>query len=154
MILLALMAILLDGAIAVPPSHWQAIDVEVEKAGSVVEASFSVANEETKVEAILVTRREAGRFNAGKSYTALSRTGYTSSGKLRYEVDQAGDYILLLDNRIDARRAAEVSMKLTVREPASIIAVTVPPQRRAVIIFLSLLFFVAVVMYSARQFMR
>ena len=35
-----------------------------------------------------------------------------------------------------------------------IIAVTLPSQNRAVIVALSMLFFVAVVMYSARQFMR
>jgi hypothetical protein len=154
MILLALMAILLDGVVTVPPSHWRAVEVEVPKAGAIVEASFTVPADDAAVEAILVTRKEADRFHAGKSYKALSRTGYQTSARLRYEVDQAGRYILLLDNRIEGRRATPVSVKINVREPASVIAITVPPQRRAVIIFLSLLFFVAVVMYSARQFMR
>ncbi len=154
MILPALLAILLDGVVTVPPSHWRAIDVPVPKAGSVIEASFTVPDEASGVEAILVTREGADRFNAGRSYQALARTGYEKSGKLRYEVEQAGDYILLMDNRIEGRKDTEVSVKISLREPGSVIAITLSPQRRAVIIVLSLLFFLGVVMFSARQFMR
>ncbi len=154
MILLALLAILTDGVVSVPASRWSAIEVAVEQAGTVIEASFSVPSGATAVEAILATRDEAARFNAGRSYHALCRSGYVTEGKLRCEVEQTGEYILLLDNRIEGRRPAEVSVKINVQQPASVIAVTLPAQRRAVIIALSLLFFVAVVMYSARQFMR
>ena len=154
MILLALLAILTDGIVSVPASHWSAIDLPVSQAGSTVEASFSVPQGATAVEAIIVTRRDADRFNAGRSYHPICRSGYLTEGRLRCEIEQKGDYILLLDNRIEGRKATEVTLKINVREPASIIAITVPPQKRAVIIALSLLFFVAVVMYSARQFMR
>jgi hypothetical protein len=154
MILLALLAILTNGVISVPASHWSAIEVPVVQPGTMIEASFSVPNGATAVEAILVTRKEADRFNAGRSYHPLCRSGYQTEGKLRCEAEQKGDYVLLIDNRIEGRKPAEVSVKISVREPASIIAVTIPPRKRAVIIALSMLFFVAVVMYSARQFMR
>ena len=124
------------------------------QSGTVIEASFSVPSGGTAVEAILVTRKEADRFNAARSYHALCRSGYQTEGKLRCEAEQKGDYVLLIDNRIEGRRPTEVSVKINMREPASIIAITVPPGKRAFIIAFSLLFFVAVVMYSARQFMR
>jgi len=154
MILLALLAILTDGVVSVPASHWSAIDLPVAQAGTVVEATFSVPRGGTAVEAVLVTRRDADRFNVGRSYHPVCRSGFVTDGKLRCEVDQKGEYILLLDNRIEGRRPTEVNLRIALREPASIIAITVPPQKRAIIIALSLLFFVAVVMYSARQFMR
>ena len=154
MILLALLAILTDGVVSVPASRWSAVDVPVTQAGTVIEATFSVPSGYTAVEAILVTRKDADRFNAGRSYHPLCRSGYQTEGKLRCEAEQKGDYVLLLDNRIEGRKPAEVSVRIDVREPASMIAVTLPAQKRAVIIALSLLFFVAVVMYSARQFMR
>ncbi len=154
MILLALLAILTDGVVSVPASRWSAIEVPVNQSGTVIEASFSVPSGGTAVEAILVTRKEADRFNAARSYHALCRSGYQTEGKLRCEAEQKGDYVLLIDNRIEGRRPTEVSIKINMREPASIIAVTIPAQKRAVIIAFSLLFFVAVVMYSARQFMR
>jgi hypothetical protein len=154
MILLALLAILTDGVVSVPASHWSAIDVPVAQSGTIVEVLFSVPSGATAVEAILVTRKDADRFNVGKSYHPLCRSGYQTEGKLRCEMEQKGDYILLLDNRIEGRKPVEVSVKIAMREPASIIAITVPPGKRAVIIALALLFFVGVVMYSARQFMR
>ena len=154
MIPLALLAILTDGVLSVPASRWSAIDVPVNHSGTVVEASFSVPSGNTAVEAILVTRKDADRFNAGRSYQPVCRSGYQTEGKIRCEAEQKGDYVLLIDNRIEGRKATEVSVKISLREPASIIAITVPPQKQAIIISLSLLFFVAVVMYSARQFMR
>ncbi len=154
MILLALLAILTDGVVSVPASHWSAIDVPVTQSGTVIEASFSVPSGDTAVEAILVTRKDADRFNAGRSYQPLCRSGYQTEGKLRCEAEQKGDYVLLIDNRIEGRKPAEVSVKISMREPASIIAVTIPARKRAIIIALGMLFFVAVVMYSARQFMR
>ena len=88
------------------------------------------------------------------SHHPLCRSGYQTEGKLRCEAEQKGDYVLLIDNRIEGRKPAEVSVKISLREPASIIAVTIPARKRAIIIALGMLFFVAVVMYSARQFMR
>jgi len=154
MILLALLVLLADGVISVPASHWSAVDVRVAKAGSVVDTTFSVPSGATGVEAILVTRRDAERFNSGRSYQPICRSGYQTEGRFRCEVMQSGDYILLLDNRMEGRKPAEVTVKIHVREPDSVIAITVPPAKRALIIALSMLFFVAVVMYSARQFMR
>ena len=154
MILLALLAVLTDGVLSVPASRWSSIDVPVNQPGTVIEALFSVPSGDTAVEAILATRKNAERFNAGRSYNPLCRSGYQTEGKLRCEAEQKGDYVLLIDNRIEGRKPAQVSVRISLREPASIIAVTVPPQKRAIIIALSLLFFVAVVMYSARQFMR
>ena len=154
MILMALLAILTNGVVSVPASRWSAIDVPVPHAGTVVEVTFSVPSGYTAVEAVLVTRKDADRFNGGRSYHPLCRSGYQTEGKLRCEAEQKADYVLLLDNRIEGRKSAEVSVKIDLREPASIIAVTLPAQNRAIIIALGLLFFVAVVMYSARQFMR
>ena len=154
MILLALLAILTDGVISVPASRWSAIEVPVNQSGTVIEASFSVPSGDTAVEAILVTRKEADRFNAARSYHALCRSGYQTEGKLRCEAEQKGDYVLLIDNRIEGRRSTEVSVKINMREPASIIAVTVPPGKRAIIIALSLLFFVAVVISFLGRLMR
>ncbi|MEO8128732.1 MAG: hypothetical protein ABJF23_25330 [Bryobacteraceae bacterium] len=154
MILLALFAVLADGVISVPASHWSAVDVSVSKPNSVVDTTFSVPSGATGVEAILVTRHEAERYNAGRSYQPICRSGYQTEGRLRCEAEQKGDYILLIDNRLEGRKPAEVSVRINVRLPASVIAITVPPAKRAVIIALSLLFFVAVVMFSARQLMR
>jgi hypothetical protein len=108
----------------------------------------------TRSEAILLTRRDAERFNQGRSYHPLASTGFQNTARLRYEIDEPGDYVLLLDNRLESGRTTDVSLKINLRDPPSIVAGTVSPERRQVVITLSLLFFLGVVMFSARQFMK
>src|SRR4051794_4455422 len=115
MILLALLVMLTDGIVSVPPSHWSAIEVPVQQAGTVVEVSFSVPSGATSVETMLVTRKDAERFNAGRSNHPLCRSGYQTEAKFRCEVDEKGDYVLLVDNRMEGRKAAEVSVKINLR---------------------------------------
>ena len=152
--LLALLAILTDGVVSVPPSHWTVVDVPISKPGTVVNIEFSVPSGATSVETMLMTRREAERFNAGRSNSAVCRSGYQTEGRLHCEVEQQGDYVLLIDNRIEARKPAQVSLKVNLIPPWGVVATTVPPAKQAIIIAFGLLFFVAVVMFSARQFMR
>ncbi len=154
MIVLALLAVLLDSVVPVQPSSWRAIEVKIDKPETTVECAYSVEQDAARVEAILLTRHDAERFNQGKSYHPLASTGFQTEGKLRYEIDQPGDYVLLLDNRLESRKATDVSLKINLREPPSIVVGTVSPERRQVVITLSLLFFLGVVMFSARQFMK
>src|SRR4051812_4848308 len=112
MIQLALLVILADGVISVPASHWSAVDVPVAKPDSIVDTTFSVPSGATGIEAILVTRKDAERFNSGRSYRPICRSGYQKEGRFRCEVVQAGDYILLLDNRLEGRKSTEVTVKI------------------------------------------
>jgi hypothetical protein len=154
MIVLALLAVLVDSVVPVKPSSWSAIEVKVEKPGTTVECSYNVDRDAVRVEAILLTRHDAERFNQGRSYHPLASTGFQTTARLRYEIDEPGDYVLLLDNRLESGRTTDVSLRINLRDPPSIVAGTVSPERRQVVITLSLLFFLGVVMFSARQFMK
>ena len=154
MIALALLAVLVDTVVPVQPASWRAIEVKIEKPDTTVDCSYSVEQDSARVEAILVSRHDAERFNQGRSYHPLASTGFQTAAKLRFEIDQPGDYVLLLDNRLETHRSTDVSLKINLREPPSIVAATVSPERRQVVITLSLLFFLGVVMFSARQFMK
>ena len=154
MIVLALLAVLVDSVVPVQPSSWRAIDVKIAKPGTTVECSYNVDQAAVRVEAILVTRHDSERFNQGRSYHPLASTGFQNAAKLRFEIDEPGDYVLLLDNRLEGQRATDVSLKINLRDPPNIVAGTVSPERRQVVITLSLLFFLGVVMFSARQFMK
>jgi hypothetical protein len=154
MIPFALLAVLLNSTVSVPRSHWQAIEVKIEKPNTVVECSVSVPGETARVDAIFMSRAAAERFNQGRSYTALYSTGFQTSAHFRYDVDQPGDYILMLDNRIEGRSATKVDVRIDLWSTNPAIVQTVPPRKRAIIIGLSLLFFATVAAYSARQFFR
>ena len=151
MLLFALLAILLDSTVTVPKSHWTAIKTDVPLAGTTVDCSIQVENDESKVDVILVTRKDAERFHVGRSFHPLYQTGFQSSARFRFTVDQPGEYVLLLDNRLEARHDTKVALKVDLWNPAQVHPVTLSPQRRQVIIVSSILFFLGVVAFSARK---
>ena len=66
--------------------------------------------------------RKAERFNRGRSIQALFTSGFNESAtQFRVLIPDAGDYILLLDNRLEARFPAEVAsgLRLLTRQLAS-----------------------------------
>ena len=82
----------------------------------------------------------------------------TDTSQHRFVADAAGamrDYVLVLDNRIEARFPAEVSLRVELsipkRWPKS---ARFPRERRRATVALSLLFFGAVVVFSAAKFLR
>ncbi|MGH9630054.1 MAG: hypothetical protein ACRD7E_17190 [Bryobacteraceae bacterium] len=149
-----MLTVLLEGVVSVPKSGWQGIAVDIERHGTIVECSFSVPQHASRVQASLVTRADAERFDRGRSYRPLYSRGFQKSGRFHYQVQDAGPYVLLLDNRIEGRSRTEVSIKIDLLHPSAVAVTTVPPERRRTIVALSLLFFGAVVVYTASRFLK
>jgi hypothetical protein len=154
MVLLAFVTVLLQGSLSVEHGHWRAVDVNVPEAGTEIRCTFSVPEGASRIQAALVTLRDAERFSQGKSMEALASTGFAHEGTLRYIPEQAGPYVLLLDNRIEGRRPTNVSVKIELLRPERREARTVPEPRRRIVVLASVLFFLGVVAYSARKLMR
>ena len=92
--------------------------------------------------------------STGRSFQPLYSTGFQSSTRFRYDIDQPGEYVLLLDNRLEGRGPTPVKVRIELWNPGAVQARTVPKERQRIVIGLSLLFFAAVVAFSARQFLK
>jgi hypothetical protein len=153
MILLALATVLLEGSISVPHSHWRAIDVPVVQPGAEIRCSFEVAEQASMIQAMLVTLEDAERFSQGRSFDTLASTGFDRDATLHYRAEQPGKYVLVLDNRIEGRRPTEVKLKVELVPPEVKSVQMLPPERRHLVVLVSVLFFLGVVAYSARKLM-
>ena len=151
---LALLVVLANGLVTVPASHWQAVAVEVPQNGSTVFCTFEVRSGAERIQALLVSRAQAERLNRGRRVNFLYATGYERSDSFRVRVDDAGSYVLLLDNRLNGRTPAEVALRLEVTHPRSIEVREASPERRRAVVALSLLFFGAVLVFSAREYFK
>lgn len=154
MTLLALFFVVSHSVITVPPAHWTTVPVPVPQNRSTIHVSFDVADGEPEVQAIILERAQAERFNRGLSNRTLLTSGFRKSDRFRVLVPEAGDYVLLLDNRLNADSAARVSLQLEVSHPDNVGVTTVPPARRRATEALSLLFLGAVIVFSAVKFLR
>src|SRR5881628_3789373 len=112
MLVFALLAILMDSTVSVPKSHWLGVKTQVPLAGTTVDCTIQVEHDSAKVDAILMTREDAERFNRGRSYHPLYQTGFQNSARFRYTVEQPGEYILMLDNRLEGRHETKVAVKV------------------------------------------
>lgn len=149
-----LLFLLTQTVLKVPPSHWTAIELKVPQHGSTVHLSFDVRSSDSRIQAMILSRTEAERFHRGRSARPLFATGFERSADHRVYVPDAGDYVLMLDNRLEGRFATEVALKFDVSHPTDVRVRTVPPERRRATVALSLLFFGAVVVLSAVKFLR
>lgn len=154
MIAVLLLAILFDQTLEVPASRWKTIDLPVAAADMLLEASYSVPSSTSRVALILLTREDALRFESGRSIWPLESTGWSYDGRLRHRFQRAGSYALVLDNRIEGRRPTAVALKVELTSAGEVTVRELSPQRRTIVITISLLLFVAIVMFAARQFMR
>ena len=153
MVLLAIATLFWEGAVSVPPSHWKLVDIPVDQPGVEIRCTFTVAEDSSSIHAQIVTAKNAERFSHGQSFSALASSGFEREGTLRYFADEPAKYYLLLDNPIEARRPANVALKIELNRPDRVPARTLPPRERHMIVLLSILFFLGVVAYSARKLM-
>jgi hypothetical protein len=97
------------------------------------------------VQALLLTRTAAERFHRGRSFEPICSSGFQS--------DIRGSYVLIVDNRIEARPAT-LHLRVHLQTPPDVIVRELPPQRRQAVVALSIAFFGAVLLFSARQFLK
>jgi hypothetical protein len=152
--ILALVVLLADGLVSVPPSEWKAVAVKIDRNNSTVHCAFDVRTKTTKVQAWLMERSQAYRFNRGRAVNALYSTGFETSARFRVRVQDAGEYVLMLDNRLEGRWPAEVALRIELSNPQDENVRELSPERRRTIVAISLIFFGAVVVFAARQFLK
>jgi hypothetical protein len=154
MLFLALLAVLMDSSVTVPRSHWIAIEVKIQKPRTIVECSVDVEGGSSTLDALLMSRADAERFNRGRSFHPLYSTGFQNSSRVRHDVEYPGDYVLLLDNRLEGRGDTKARVRIELWNTDAAKVTTVPPEKRRWIIGLSLLFFAGVAAFSARKLMK
>src|SRR5262245_2118784 len=151
---LAFLVLLTESLVSVPPSHWTAIKLDVPQARTTVHGSFRVEGDGSRGPAIVLSRGEAERFNRGRSIQPLYMSGFVKSDSFHVFVPEAGDYVLLLDNRLEGRHPTPVKLRFDLSYPHDVRVQTVSWERKRVVVALSLFFFGAVVTFSAAKFLR
>jgi hypothetical protein len=103
---------LLNETIQIPRSQWRSFKVEVRERPATVEVDFKVLSGRSGVRVVFMTNENAERFEKRESYEVLDQTGYEGQGTFQYLVAIAGEYRILLDNRLEGREPAEAQVKV------------------------------------------
>ncbi|MGD0199563.1 MAG: hypothetical protein ABSD27_02315 [Bryobacteraceae bacterium] len=140
---------LIQETVEVPPGQWRAFDITLGQQPAVVECSFAVVSGRSGVRLALMPRPEMGRLGWSRPHRGMISTGYEREGGFRVAVPK-GAYTLVVDNQLEGREPARVELSVAlVFTPESSAPQVLSPRRRAVVVALSLAFFVVVAFYAA-----
>lgn len=147
---------LLDEVVRIPASKYGLVDVMMRQQAATIDCEFQVQRGGEGVRLALMTRANARRLLAGRTYQALSTTTFLKSGRFRFPVDEPGEYVLVLDNQVEGRKPADVALKVSLifGEGSGAGVQELSPQRRYVVIAVSLLVFLAITAVTAAKLRR
>jgi hypothetical protein len=143
---------LVEETIVVPPGGQQAVGVVLKQRAADVLCSFSVVSEGPRVRLALVRMSPS----EGTATRTLAVTAYQKSGGLRYGVGEPGEYAVIVDNRQERRRPAAVALRVSLMftEGRSGAVRVLSAERRLAVVVLSMLGFLAIVVWSGKRLLR
>ena len=145
---------ILDETVTVPAADWKAFEIPLRQRPARIDCGFEVESGGSGVRLLLIERAELERMSAGQGYHTLAATAYQRSGGFAYRAPP-GDYVIVADNRMEGRGPAEVRLEVElVFDGGGELPRTLSPERRAVVVGLSILFFGAVALFAGGPLWR
>ena len=147
---------LTDEVYEIPANQCWHVEVNLRQKPAEVSASFQVESGPRQVRVALMTRDNLDRLYNDMPHGVLAVSGPAKSGSLVYRISRAGDYGLVVDNRVDGSRSAAVHLRITLdfaAHPETGLT-QISPQRQLSVIAMSCAFFIGVAAYSARKLWR
>lgn len=102
---------LIERTVQVQPAGIQPVDLTIPPPGGRLSCEYSVLGDAAGVRLVLAAREEAARWKRGEGHSILAATSYARDGVLAPLEPRAGDYSLVIDNRLEGRGAAVVRLR-------------------------------------------
>jgi hypothetical protein len=145
---------LADEVYRIPPHYWRYMELGLKQRPALVNARFEVDEGPPRVRLALMTQGDLEGLRTGLPHRWLSVTPAGPSGRVLYDLPQAGDYVLVVENRGAAAAVVHLRVLLDFSGRHSLTVTQITPRRRAVVVGTSLVVFFAIVTYSARRLLR
>lgn len=141
-----------DRKVRIPAADSQGLELTVRNRPGAVSLRYHMIQGEAGIRAVVIAKADQPRFRNGRPVKELASTPYARSGQLKVHLTTPGDYVIILDNRAEARASAHVQVSGHVtydREPVT--AWELPPLRRYAVVALSLALFLGVGWWSGSR---
>jgi hypothetical protein len=145
---------LADETYRIPPHYWRYMELGLRQRPALVNARFEVDEGPSRVRLALMTRDELERMRNGQPRSPLVVSPAGAAGRVIYEVAEAGDYVLVVENRAAEASVVHLRVMLDFAGTSTMHVTQISPLRRTVVVGLSLAFFLAIVSYSGRRLLR
>jgi len=148
--------VLVDEDFQIPASEWRYVELSLRQKAAIVTADLQIQSGSHELRLALMRREDLERLRQDRPHGVLAATDPGESGRLRYTVRVAGDYVLLIDNRGSPAQPAKAHLRValdfgTAAGPA---VWELSERRRIAVIAISFAVFFGIVGYSARRLLR
>ena len=109
------------------------------------------------VRVAVMNEEEFRRFRAGQPHRAIASSAYRREGNLRTRLAEPGGYAVIIDNRLEGRRKSRVEMEVTLTtgpDPENLPVDYASPQKRLIVVSVSLAGFLLILVLSGRALWR
>ena len=147
---------LVDDVFRIPGGEWRYVELGLRQKPAFVSADFDVRSGSRQVRLALLRRDDLERLREDRPHGVLAATDPGASGRLKYQVRVAGDYVLLIDNREARDRPAEAHLRVALDfglSPGPAVS-RLSLQRQIAVIAISFAVFFGIVGYSTRRLLR
>jgi hypothetical protein len=145
-----------DDNVVVGPSRFRTLDLSLPEEPARVVCSFEVLNGGSGVRAVLLKQEDAERWLRGEAHQVEASTPFLRRGAFSHKPRDPDHYLIVLDNRIEARSPAEVRLLVRLvygNSPSGRIS-TADPRKGQLLVWSSFGLFTLLAIYSGRLIHR
>lgn len=145
-----------DDNVIVGPSRFRTLDLALPEEPARVVCSYEVITGGSGVRAVLLKKEDAERWLRGEAHQVEASTPFLRRGAFSHKPLEPDHYLVVLDNRLEARSMAEVHLLVRVvygDGPAGHIS-TADPRKGQILVWSSFGLFALLAVYSSRQIHR
>lgn len=141
-----------DRTVRVPAADIRGLELTIKNRPGTIDMRYRTEDAASRVRAVVLAKADQPRFRAGRTVAELVSTPYAREGSLKLHLITPGDYVIILDNRPDARHDAQVRVRgQIVYDGEPVTAWELPPHRKAAVMTASLAVFFALFWWSGRR---
>jgi hypothetical protein len=145
--------VVFDDNVIVGPARFRTLDLSLPEEPARVLCSFEVLAGGSGVRAVLLRKEDAERWLRGEAHHVEASTPFLRRGAFSHKPADPDHYLIVLDNRLEARSPAEVHLLVrTIQGDAPAASVSYPdPRKGQLLLWSSFALFAVLAVYSARQ---
>lgn len=143
----------------IDPGEWRYFEFPSKSGEAWIEIRFDVLSPKDSrgVRVAIQREREFDKFRENQPHQNFQVTSYQRSGNLRSRLTESGGYVVIVDNRREAKRRARVYLEVIVTtgpDPESLPVAYASPRKRWIVVTISLAVFAAMLLVFGRALWR
>ena len=148
--------VLVDESYDIPAGDWRYVELTLKQLPVTVLCDYTVESGSDRVRVAMLRRTDLERMRRDLTHGMMAITEPGGRGHLQYHLRNPGDYVVMVDNRLQPHKASRVHLRVVLDFVGSMgpTITYVPKGRRLAVILISFAVFFGIVTWSAKKLLH